>query len=122
MERALTPLCIYNKHGQTIYASQSFLALLQAEAEDVAFFDCFASTLTPQAVLKELWKRALQEGTVSFLAKTHDGGTSLECSLHFNQATHSMFLTAQKSGYVEPIDSAVERIEAAVGVPPLPSL
>ena len=39
LERVLTPLCIYNKHGQTIYVSQSFLALLQTEAENVAFFD-----------------------------------------------------------------------------------
>lgn len=122
LERALTPLCIYNKHGQTIYASQSFLALLKAEAEEVAFFNCFASTLTPQALLKDLWGRALQGGTVNFLAKTHDAGISLECSLYFNQATHSMFLTVQKSGSVEPIDSAVERNEEVIGVPPHPSL
>ncbi len=121
LERALTPLCIYNKHGQTIYASQSFLSLLQAKAEDVAFFDCFASTLTPQALLRDLWERALQGGTVNFLAKTHDGQRSLECSLHFNQATHSIFLTAQKSGYMEPV-VALERKEEAAWVPPHPSL
>jgi PAS domain S-box-containing protein len=121
LERVLTPLCIYNKHGQTIYASQSFLALLQTEAEDVAFFGCFASTLTPQALLRDLWERVLQGETVNFLAKTNDGRISLECSLHLNQATHSIFLTAQKSGYMEPIDSAVERNEEAVELPAYPS-
>jgi PAS domain S-box-containing protein len=121
LERVLTPLCIYNKHGQTIYASQSFLALLQTEAKDVTFFDCFASTLTPRALLIDLWERALQGGTVNFLAKTHDGQRSLECSLHFNQATHSVFLTAQKSGCVEPI-AAVEENEGTVVLAAHPSL
>ncbi|XHX78633.1 MAG: PAS domain-containing protein [Stenomitos frigidus ULC029] len=122
LEQALAPLCIYDKHGQTIYASQSFVALLQAETECLSFLNYFSSTSTPPALLTNLWERALQGETVNFLAKTHDGQTSIECSLHFNQESHSMFLMAQKSECVELMRQAPERNEKAIALPLHPSL
>ena len=43
LERSLSPICVYDQQGQPIYASQSFLDLLQTEAGEVSFFDYFLS-------------------------------------------------------------------------------
>ena len=38
LERSLGPICIYSDRGQPLYASQSFLTLLQATTEEIDFF------------------------------------------------------------------------------------
>ena len=97
LERSLGPICIYNERGQTLYASQRFLELLQTTTEVVDFFTYFQSTLASPTVLENLWGRALQGDAVSFIAKTKDSNKNLECSLKFNAEANSMFLTAQNA-------------------------
>lgn len=122
LERSLAPLCIYNDQGQTIYASQSFLALLKTAAEDVAFFAYFLSKSTPYALLTSLWDGALHGETVHFLAKTQDGKTGIECSLYFNAETHLMFLTAKKSERDESTALTPEERKQAMTLVMHPSL
>ena len=105
LERSLGPICVYNDRGQPLYASPRFLEWLQANeglqanTDSIDFFTAFRSESTSQAVLESLWALALQGETVSFIAKTRDGGTNLECSLKFNTEANSMFLTAQTKPY-----------------------
>lgn len=121
LERSLAPLCIYDKRGQTIYASQSFLALLHV-GEDVDFFAYFRSKSTPHTLLTSLWNSALQGETVNFLAKPQDDQRDIECSLSFNQATHSMFLTVKKSELDPSVHRALQRHERAVSLVAHPHL
>ncbi|MBC7972589.1 MAG: PAS domain S-box protein [Verrucomicrobia bacterium] len=109
LERSLGPICVYNDCGQTLYASQSFLHLLQAATEDVDFFRYFQSESTPQVVLEALWKLALQGKVVDFVAKTRDDQQPLECSLKFNAEANSIFCVAKKT---EPDESVPRRVEA----------
>jgi PAS domain S-box-containing protein len=109
LERSLGPICIYNERGQTLYASQRFLALLQATAEAVDFFIYFHSASASPTGLENLWEVALQGEPVSFIAKTKDSSKSLECSLKFNAEANSMFLTAQEA---PPEDTTKPLIEA----------
>ncbi|MBW4580769.1 MAG: PAS domain-containing protein [Tildeniella nuda ZEHNDER 1965/U140] len=95
LERSLGPICVYNDRGETLYASQRFLELLQTVTEAVDFFTCFRSKSTSQALLENLWGLALQGKAVNFVAKTRDDGKSLECSLKFNAEANAVFLTAQ---------------------------
>ncbi|PSB28383.1 PAS domain-containing protein [Stenomitos frigidus] len=109
LERSLGSICVYNDRGQTLYASQSFLELLQAVTEDVDFFTYFQSELVSRTVLENVWKLALQGEAVDFIAKTKDDGKSLECSLKFNAEAASMFLTARQT---KPDASVHQLIEA----------
>lgn len=121
LERSLGPICIYSDRGQPLYASQSFLNLLQATTEDIAFFHYFPSEMTPKAVLETLWELALKEEIVHFVAKTRDGQKTLECSLKFSAEANSMFFTVKKIEDVS-VPKCVEASERSLTVYDHPSL
>ncbi|WP_421658686.1 PAS domain-containing protein [Leptothermofonsia sp. ETS-13] len=116
LERSLSPICIYGDQGQTVYASQSFLELLQAKAEDVGFFDYFASGSTTLALLTKFWERALQGETIGFLSKTKDGWEDIECSLQFNPDAKLMFLTAKRVSSEGDTQKLIEEYERAISL------
>ncbi|MBW4472168.1 MAG: PAS domain-containing protein [Stenomitos rutilans HA7619-LM2] len=122
LERSLGPLCIYSDRGQPLYASQSFLTLLQATTEDIDFFLYFQSELTPKAVLESLWELALQGKTVDFMAKTRDGQKMLECSLKFQAEATSMFFTAERVESEAAMTKCVDATERSLTVFDHPSL
>jgi PAS domain S-box-containing protein len=91
----LDPVCVYSKQGQVIYASSSFLSLLQSQAEEVEFFSYF-SAVNPVITLQELWQEALQGNPIKFFSKMQGRQGTLVCSLHFSQETEFMFLIARE--------------------------
>ncbi|MBW4693650.1 MAG: PAS domain-containing protein [Lyngbya sp. HA4199-MV5] len=109
LERSLGPICIYSDRGQPLYASQSLLTLLEATTEEIDFFRYFQSETTSKDVLESLWGLALQEKTVTFIAKSRDDQKTLECSLQFNAEANSMFFTASSA---EPEAAKPKDIEA----------
>lgn len=97
LEQLLNPICVYDDQGHTLYASQSFLELLQTTAEDAGFFDWFPSDSIPLATLTQFWERALSGEPVQFLSQLRDASTGIKCSLQFNSDAAVMFLTARKA-------------------------
>ena len=99
LERSLKPVCVYDDRRQTIYASQTFLELLQTETVHPKFFDCFSPALRKK--LAKSWQRALQGKASQFTALTRDGTVRVECSLEFDDTAKLMFLTANKMSEIE---------------------
>lgn len=122
LERSLGPICIYSDRGQPLYASQSFLTLLQATTEEIDFFLYFQSELTPKAVLETHWKLALQDQTVTFVAKTRDDQKTLECSLKFNSEAKSMFFTVKAAAPDASMPESAAATERSLTVFDHPSL
>ncbi|NJO39901.1 MAG: PAS domain S-box protein [Cyanobacteria bacterium CRU_2_1] len=108
LARLLDPICVYDDQGEVIYASQAFLELLQAEAEEVSFYDYFLSESTPQSVVTTFWNRALQGETVQFLFNLKNTREAIECSLQFSSDAKLMFLLAKKSNQ----DTCIHKIKA----------
>lgn len=116
LERSLNPICVYDQQGQPIYASQSFLDLLQTEARDVSFFDYFLSQTTPAAALTAFWQRSLQGEAVKFFAETQDNEQPVECSLQFDSDAKLMFLTGEKANINGSIFNLMEEYERAIAL------
>ncbi|GAP95540.1 PAS domain-containing protein [Leptolyngbya sp. NIES-2104] len=95
LERSLKPICVYNDRGERVYISQSFLNLLQTQANQANFFDCFRSEF--RSKLAKFWQRASQGEAVQFTIEMKDVKETLECSLEFDQNSKLMFLTIEKS-------------------------
>ncbi|KAM3107622.1 PAS domain S-box protein [Phormidesmis sp. 146-33] len=111
LEQSLNPICVCDDQGHTIYASQSFLKLLQTStARD--FFDYFPATMQPD--LSEFWHRAIQGETSQFLSRLRDAEEHVECSLKFDSGTKLMFLEAKKIGAAERIRSLTTAYESAI--------
>ena len=116
LERSLSPICVYDQQGQPIYASQSFLDLLQTEAGEVSFFDYFLSQTTPPAALTAFWQRSLQGEAITFFVKTHDDEQDIECSLQFDSDAKLMFLTGEKANTNGSIFNLMEEYERAIAL------
>jgi len=112
--RSLTPICVYDKQGQVIYASQKFLKLIQADAEKANFFDYFQSGSMPLTTLTDEWELALQSQPIRFLSKIKDTSKHLECSLQFNSDTGLMFLTVKTSSHNASICQLTEEYERLI--------
>lgn len=95
LEQLLDPIGVYDKQGKPLYTSQRFLALLSIKAEQIEFFDLFASETTPLTVLTQLWHSALQGTAIAFHTELRDANQELKCSLQFNSTTNLMFVTAK---------------------------
>jgi PAS domain-containing protein len=78
LAKLLDPICIYDEQGQTVYASPTFLEMLQSSAEEVSFFQYFPSESISISALINGWQRALQGETVLLLlnSKTY---VEIEC-------------------------------------------
>lgn len=116
LARLLDPICIYDEQGQTVYASPSFLEMLQSKVEEVSFFQYFPSETIDLSALVNGWQRALQGETVLFLfnSKTH---IEIECSLQFNSDARLMFLRARRSSlgaYVRQLTDEYEQLLLAL--------
>jgi PAS domain S-box-containing protein len=112
LAKLLDPICIYDEQGQTVYASPTFLEMLQSSAEEVSFFQYFPSESISISALINGWQRALQGETVLLLlnSKTH---VEIECLLQFNQHARLMFLSAKKSklgAYVQQLTNEYEQL------------
>ncbi len=122
LERSLAPMCVYDDRGCTIYASQSFLSLLQTSADSLDFFDYFASESTSQTMLAATWNHAVQGKATKFLAKTKQVLGEIECSLQFDPDAKFMFLLAKKAdadGAIHDLMAKYERSLAQLGYPSL---
>jgi PAS domain S-box-containing protein len=111
LERSLSPICVCDDRGHTIYASQSFLKLLQSHTPN-HFFGYFP--LEVQADLSEFWQRAIRGEWSQFLSKTRDAEEPIECSLQFDPETKLMFLEAKKMDAAERIRSLTTAYERAI--------
>jgi len=112
LERSLKPICVCDDRGHTVYISQSFLELLQAQTMQVNFFDCFPSA--KRAKLARFWQRALQGEMIGFISELKDVKATLECSLEFDQTAKLMFFTARKIDAVENARNLTEAYEKAI--------
>jgi PAS domain S-box-containing protein len=92
--KLLEPIGIYDEQGQTVYASPTFLEILQAQTEEVDFFQYFSSEGIPRSVLVNQWQRALQGETILFAFSTGNA-EEIECSLQFNSDLKLMFISAR---------------------------
>lgn len=92
----LDPLCVYNKQGQVIYASASFLSLIQCPPEQIHFFNYFGA-VTPFSTLHWFWQRVLQGESIEFFPRIQGSQEMLRCSLYLNPGTELIFLLARKS-------------------------
>lgn len=110
LERSLQPICVYDDRKRTLYASQSFIDLLQTETVPPSFFEWFSSALKKK--LAKSWQRALQGKSSQFTAWARDGAVRLECSLEFDLSASLMFLTAKRS--LQPSDHLTESYEKAI--------
>jgi PAS domain S-box-containing protein len=122
LEQLLDPICVYDKQGKLLYASQRFLALLSVEAQQVGFFDLFASEATPLTVLRQFWHSALQGNAIAFHTQLRDAGKNLECSLQFNATENLMFVTAKlanSGARMQQLTAAYERTIAQCNHPSL---
>lgn len=112
LERSLRPICVYDDRGRTVYASQSFLELLQTQAAQANFFDCFPSAL--RAKLAKFWQQALIGETIQFIAQIKDVEATLKGSLEFDETAKLMFFTAARGDVAEDTNDLARAYENAV--------
>lgn len=114
LERSLKPIGIYSDRGCPLYVSQSFLELLPTVAEEVDFFQYFASETLSHASLMQLWQQALEGKRLEFVAEPEDAQEPLQCSLQFNSEANLMFLIVEKTHSEEAHRHLLEAYERAV--------
>ncbi len=114
LERSLKPICVYDEQGDTVYASQSFLTLLQLSEMPANFFDSFSVMSIASTDLMKFWSRALRGETIRFLPESRDAKETLECSLQFETDAKLMFFEAKKIDAADPIRSLTEAYERAI--------
>lgn len=113
----LDPTCVYDEQGQVIYASQSFLELLQANAEEIGFFNYFSSEPTSPNALINCWTRALQGEKIEFFSRIRATCEDIECSLQFNPKAKLMFLVVKKIDQglrIQKLTEAYEQLALAL--------
>ncbi len=114
LERSLKPICVYDVQGDTVYASQSFLTLMQVSGVPANFFHCFPAKSIASTDLAKFWSRALRGETLQFLAKGRDAKEILECSLQFEADAKLMFFEAKRIDAADQIGSLTEAYKRAI--------
>jgi PAS domain S-box-containing protein len=112
-ERSLNPLCVYEIQGRPIYASPSFLKLLQVNIQDVHFFDYFSSQMVTSTILTQFWHQAKEGETIEFISKVKETGEELDCSLQFDPNAKLMFLTVEKTDAIQ-VDNLMQDYDRAI--------